>query len=215
MKKAVLFDLDGTILDTSNDIGLALGTALDTSFTYEQVNRFIGHGLRNAVINAMKELGLAINDESVDAAKKRLDVAYRQVPVRYTKPYPGVHDLLRRLSAKGVSLGVYSNKDQDLVETVLGICFPDIDFCFEVGWHGKYEPKPSAQAVQAFCDQLGLGMSDILYVGDSDVDFRTASNANADYRILTWGSRSRELLLKTGIPQNLLIDRIEQIEELF
>ncbi|MCQ2411945.1 MAG: HAD family hydrolase [Sphaerochaetaceae bacterium] len=215
MKKAVLFDLDGTILDTSNDIGLALGTALGTTFTYEQVNRFIGHGLRNAVINAMKELGFETSDEAVDAAKKRLDVAYRQVPVRYTKPYPGVHDLLRRLQSKGIALGVYSNKDQDLVETVLSICFPDIDFCFEAGWHGKYEPKPSAQAVHAFCDQLGLTMTDILYVGDSDVDYRTARNANADYRILTWGSRSKEMLLATGVDENLLIAKIEEIEGLF
>lgn len=211
MKKAVLFDLDGTILDTTLDIGLALETALDTHFEEKQVMTFIGNGLRNAVKNAMTALGMEITDAAIDSYKKKLDIAYRQVPVKYTKAYPTVMDTLKVLQDKGIALGVFSNKDQDLVRTILPVCLPGIDFCFQVGWGGSYEPKPSSDAVLGFCKQVGIDVSELLYVGDSEVDFKTAVNSNADYRILTWGQRPVESLLASGIPQDRLIDTLDII----
>ena len=164
-KKAVIFDLDGTILDTTKDIGIALGKTLGTSLPEDQTARFLGRGLRNAVISAANELGIQIDD--ADTTTERLIEFYRQVPVLYTCPYPGVVELLRFLNNHDVPVCVYSNKEQDLADTILGICFPDITFEMVAGMHGKYEAKPSSQAIDAFCAKTNMQKKDILYVGDS------------------------------------------------
>ena len=143
-KKAVIFDLDGTILDTTKDIGIALGKTLGTSLPEDQTARFLGRGLRNAVISAASELGIQIDD--ADATTERLIEFYRQVPVFYTCPYPGVVELLRFLNNHDVPVCVYSNKEQDLADTILGICFPDITFEMVAGMHGKYEASRSRGA---------------------------------------------------------------------
>ncbi len=210
--KAVVFDLDGTILNTTRDIGLALGKAFSTVFSDEQVNRFVGRGLRNAVKAAAKELGY--EEEDVDELLQRLLKAYRDNPVQYTRPYPGVESLLSDLSNAGVPLCVYSNKEQDLTETIIRICFPTIKFAQITGMHGKYEPKPSYQAIEAFSKLVKIPFDQILYIGDSEVDFKTAVNANLEYRILITGMRTKENLLETGVPEEALISEIGQVRDL-
>ena len=212
-KKAVVFDLDGTILDTTKDIGLALGKTLGTSLPEDQTAKFLGRGLRNAVISAADELGIQI--DNVDKMTERLIDFYRQVPVLYTCPYPGVVELLRFLNSHNIPVCVYSNKDQDLADIILKICFPDITFAMVAGMHGKYESKPSSQAIDAFCSQTGLEKNDILYIGDSEVDFKTAVNSGVDYLILTCGQRTKENLLESGVPQEALIPTIKGLENYF
>ena len=212
-KKAVIFDLDGTILDTTKDIGIALGKTLGTSLPEDQTARFLGRGLRNAVISAANELGIQIDD--ADATTERLIEFYRQVPVLYTCPYPGVVELLRFLNNHDVPVCVYSNKEQDLADTIVGICFPDITFEMVAGMHGKYEAKPSSQAIDAFCAKTSMQKKDILYVGDSEVDFKTAVNSGVDYLILTWGQRTKENLLENGVPQEALIPNLKGLENYF
>ena len=211
-KKAVVFDLDGTILDTTKDIGLALGKTLGTSLPEDQTAKFLGRGLRNAVISAADELGIRIDD--VDKMTERLIHFYRQVPVLYTCPYPGVVELLRFLNSHNIPVCVYSNKEQDLTETILGICFPNIRFTMIAGMHGKYESKPSSQAIEAFLAKTGVSKGEALYIGDSDVDFKTATNAGINYRILTSGTRSKKSLLEAGVPEDFLIDGLFEIKKL-
>ena len=212
-KKAVIFDLDGTILETTADIGLALGKTFGTAFTDEQTASFVGRGLRNAVIAAASYLGIV--DYDADILTERLIDFYRQVPVLHTHPFPGVVELLRFLNARSIPVCVYSNKEQDLAEKVLRTCFPDISFSMIVGMHGLYEAKPSSQAVDAFCEKTGIGKASMLYIGDSEVDFRTAVNSGVDYLILTWGMRSKENLLGSGVPQEVLIPDLNGLESYF
>ena len=212
-KKAVIFDLDGTLLDTTRDIGLTLERTLDTQFTEEQINRFVGRGLKNALIDAAEEIGL--KDPDMDALLERLLYFYRQTPVLYTKPYPTVMDAVTALKEKGIPICVFSNKEQDLAETVVYSCFPDIRFAMVVGMHGKYESKPSPQAIEAFGALVRVSKEDILYVGDSEVDFRTAVNAGVDYRILTSGTRTEEALLGSGVPAENLIPDMSSLKDLF
>ncbi len=213
MKKAAIFDLDGTLLNTTKDIGLAMSKAMDHEFTDEQINRFIGNGLRNAIKAAAAELGLV--DPDIDALNERLHAEYRKVPVLHTVPFPGVNETLQKLLAEGKLVSVYSNKAQDLAETVMKICFPDTPFVMVVGRDGKYGNKPSSLAVDVFCERTGLSKDEVLYVGDSEVDYRTAVNSQVDYRILTWGSRPRASLLASGVPEDHLIDRMTDILPLF
>ncbi len=211
-KKAIVFDLDGTILNTTGDIAMALGKTLSTEITGEQSDRFIGNGLRNALKAAAEETGYRYND--LDELLEKLLFHYRETPVKYTKPYPGVEALLADLKAADIPMCVYSNKEQDLTETVLEICFPDIKFAQITGMHGKYERKPSSQAIIEFSKLVKVPLDEILYVGDSDVDFRTAVNAGLEYRILTWGTRKKEDLLEAGVPKEVLISDIDQIRHL-
>ena len=213
MKKAVIFDLDGTLLNTTKDIGLAMGRALDTSFTDEQINRYIGNGLRNAIKAAAAEMG--IEDPDLDLLNEKLHAAYREVPVRFTKPFPGVIEVLKKLEAKGIPMGIFSNKEQDLAEKVVSICLPDFDFAMVAGLHGKYAMKPSPQAIHAFCEITGIPLEDTLYVGDSEVDCRTAQNAKIGFRILTCGSRPRDFLIRKEVPESSLIGNIREIMSLF
>ncbi len=207
--KAVIFDLDGTLLDTTKDIGLALGKAMEHQFTDEQVMRFVGRGLRNAVKAAAEELGRA--DADIDALTACLIDHYRQVPVLHTKPYPGARELLSLLDLRGIPYCVYSNKEQDLTETILKICFPEANFSLVVGMHGKYEAKPSSQAVDAFLSKVGVKKSDALYLGDTEVDYRTAVNSGVQPAILTNGMRPKADLLASGVPEDLMVEGLEDI----
>ncbi len=209
--KAFVFDLDGTLLDTTKDIGLALGKALGHEFTDDQVMSFVGRGLRNAVKAALQFLGR--ENEDADALTSALIGFYRQVPVLHTKPYPGASEMLAKLQTKGIPFMVYSNKEQDLTETIVGICFNGISFQMVVGMHGDYEPKPSAQAIEAFIARTGVKRSDILYIGDTEVDYRTAMSAAVDCRIITNGMRTESELLESGVPSSVMVDSLLSIAE--
>lgn len=210
--KAFIIDLDGTLLDTTKDIGLALGKVFGTTFTDSQTDRFVGRGLRNAVKAAAEEIGQA--DADIDNLTEKLIDFYREVPVLYTKPYPGAVELLSELNARNLPICIYSNKEQDLTETILGICFPGIRFSMVAGMHGKYESKPSSQAIEAFLSLVNVPKQEALYVGDSEVDFKTASNACVNFRILTTGTRSKESLLESGVPEAALIDSLYSVRDL-
>ena len=210
--KAFVIDLDGTLLDTTKDIGLALSKTLNFTFTDSQIDSFVGRGLKNAVKAAVEELGR--KDADLDELTGCLIDHYREVPVLYTKPYPGAVEILSQLNAKDLPVCIYSNKEQDLTETILGIWFPAIRFTMIAGMHGKYESKPSSQAIEAFLAKTGVSKSEALYIGDSDVDFKTATNAGINFRILTSGTRSKKSLLEAGVPEDFLIDSLFEIKKL-
>lgn len=209
--KAVLFDLDGTILDTVGDINAALNKTLGTSFTNKQCMGFVGNGLKNAIKAATEYANL--KDINIDEAFSQLVENYKLSPVKYTKPYPRVQEYLDWLESHNIAIGVFSNKEQILAQTIVHTCFPHNHFALIIGMHGGYEPKPSGQAVLAFCNKVGCKIENLLYVGDSEVDYKTALNANAKMRILTWGMRTREQLLASGVPKEVLIDRISELLE--
>ncbi len=208
--KAVLFDLDGTILDTVGDINAALNKTLGTNFTDKQCMNFIGNGLKNAIKAAAEYAGL--KNVNIDAAFSKLVENYKLSPVKHTKPYPGVQEFLDRLQQKDIAIGVFSNKEQVLAQTIIHSCFPQTTFTMIVGMHGGYEPKPSSQAVLEFCKKAGCTINELLYVGDSEVDYKTAQNAGAEVRILTWGMRTREQLKASGVPEEVLIGQICDIK---
>ncbi len=207
--KAVLFDLDGTILNTVGDINSALNKTLGTNFTEEECKGFVGNGLKNAIKAAVEYADL--KNVNVDTAFTQLVENYKLSPVKYTKPYPSVQEFLDTLEARNIAIGVFSNKEQVLAQTILHTCFPHTNFIMIVGMHGGYEPKPSAQAVLAFCEKAGCKVDELLYVGDSEVDYQTALNAGSQVRLLTWGMRTKEQLLASGVPKEVLINSILKI----
>lgn len=193
-KRAVIFDLDGTLLDTLEDLKDALNHTLQT-FGYPQrtlaeVRRFVGNGIPNLIERAT----------SPDAPiREMLDVflPYYQVHnMDKTKPYPGITELLDRLKARGLSMAVVSNKVHAATQALCGRFFPQVDVV--VGSQPGLANKPAPDMVRAAMERLGAEAAETVYVGDSEVDLATAQNAGLDCICVTWGFRDKDELERRG-----------------
>ena len=196
--KAVVFDLDGTLLDTledlQNSVNHALGLHGFPERTYEEIRTFVGNGVRNL----MKKSAPGGEDEPAFEAvfadfKSHYAVHWREL----TAPYDGVVPLVEELHSRGLKLAVVSNKTDAEVKNLCAEFFGGCIDCVrgEVpGVPRKPEPDGVLLALQA----LGVAREDALYVGDSEVDVRTARNAGLDCVAVTWGFRTRDELEEAG-----------------
>lgn len=195
-----VFDLDGTILDTLADLAGSVNHALATvgcpPRTVEEVRSFIGDGIRNLIARSMPE---DASPASADAAFAAFKVHYAAHCADATRPYDGVMDMLTALRDAGMTLAVLSNKADPLVQTLCGKYFPGI-FTVTAGERPGIPRKPAPEAVESAVGRLGFPRERTVYIGDSDVDYRTAENAGFGCVLVDWGFRSRELLLSTGAP---------------
>lgn len=197
MKKAVIFDLDGTLLNTLSDLAASVNFALSECGypvrSVDEVRRFIGNGVIMLVHRSVPS-GTAEADEKKCFGIFRAH--YLEHMEDTTAPYDGVNDLLFELSKRGVKTAVVSNK---LDAGVKGLCekhFPHLTCAF--GVNDESERKPSPKNVFKALLELGIEKEDALYVGDSEVDVQTAKNAGLEMAGVTWGYRSREELLASG-----------------
>lgn len=196
MYNIVIFDLDGTLLNTIEDLGNAVNHALDKhGFPMHEISEYdsmVGHGVRNLVINALPEQHKS-NSELVDkvlAAFKSYYVSHIDV---CTRPYNGIPELLAELNAKGVKMAVASNKFQSGVESLCKKFFPDIPFISLLGNQEGLPLKPDPEIVLSVlrkCD----GAVNAVMVGDSATDINTAKNGGIDSVAVCWGFRPKESL---------------------
>lgn len=209
MIKAFIFDLDGTILDTVPDIALAVNKTLGSDLSVEQISSFLGNGLLNLINDCIKASGYLGDAEE---AYKNLLKNYSEYPVVYTKPYPGVSEFLTELNKLGIAVGVFSNKEQSLADYIIHTCFPTVDIPFIAGRNGKYKAKPDTEAVFAFCKEEGISINELMYVGDSEVDYKCASECGCKVKILSWGTRTKKYLVQAGVPEQDIVDKISDIK---
>ena len=196
--KAVVFDLDGTLLDTledlQNSVNHALGLHGFPERTYEEIRTFVGNGVRNLMKKSVPGGEADPAFEAVFADfKSHYAVHWREL----TAPYDGVVPLVEELHRRGLKLAVVSNKTDAEVKNLCAEFFGGCMDCVrgEVpGVPRKPEPDGVFLALQA----LGVAREDALYVGDSEVDVRTARNAGLDCVAVTWGFRTREELKEAG-----------------
>ena len=219
-RKLVLFDLDGTLLDTLEDLGTAVNQALAArglpTHTTDEYRRMVGHGVRSLVAQALEaslnetpgQAGgdATANDATVDAALADFRAYYEAHIDERTRPYPGIPELLNELNAKGIQLAVASNKFQAGTEYLVRRFFPDIPFVAILGDRPGSPLKPSPDIVREALAASGLAPEDALMVGDSPTDMRTAANGGIDALAVTWGYRSREELAG-----NRLIDSVKDL----
>ena len=203
MKKLVLFDLDGTLLDTLEDLSEAVNHALELRglplHTVDEYRGMVGHGVRNLVQQALPS---GADEALVDAALADFRTYYQAHIDVHTRPYPGIPELLADLRAKGVKLAVTSNKFQEGTEYLIQRFFPGIPFVAILGNRPGYPLKPDPEIVQevlkhagdACGDVNGIAPADALLVGDSPTDMRTAANGGIEALAVTWGYRSAEEL---------------------
>ena len=196
--KLVIFDLDGTILDTLEDLKQALNHALTfyeyPTRTLDEVRCFVGNGIRKLIKRAMPENAL---DTDIDRVFAEFNKYYALHCADYTKPYEGVVELIRKLRNNGIKTAVVSNKADYGVQELCDKYFNGL-FDYAVGEREGVNRKPSPDAVYEVLSHLNIEKDESVYVGDSEVDIKTAKNADMESIIVSWGFRDKEYLYEQG-----------------
>lgn len=211
---AILFDLDGTLLNTLEDLRDSVNYALAQMHfparTLEEVRCFVGNGVRNLMIKATPGGEENPQFEETFAIFKEYYLTHNQIK---TKPYPGIMDMLHTLHSSGMPMAIVTNKNQPSVDVLARDLFQGL-IPVAVGDNGVRNRKPDAAPVWEAMAQLGFhkdttDLSRILYVGDSEVDAATAANAGIDCVLCTWGFRPVSLL--ESLPHKAMIHSPEDI----
>lgn len=214
MKKLVIFDLDGTLLDTIADLAAAANHALQKAgfpvYDTETIRTFVGNGISKLLERALPEG--ARTAESVERLRTDFVPYYDAHNAEQSKPYPGVAALLLRLQERGMMLAVASNKYQAATEKLVAHYFPAIRFVKVMGQREGVPVKPDPTIVFDIMEAAGVGKEDVLYVGDSGVDMQTAHNAGVDAVAVSWGFRPRTEL--EAFRPLAIIDRAEELADL-
>ncbi len=197
--KAVIFDLDGTLLDTLEDLHAAVNYTMGLfgypSRSLEEVRRFVGNGVEKLI-----ELSLpgGADDPHRDEAVREYRNYYNAHSSVHTKPYEGIAVLLKKLTNSGIPTAVASNKPHAATVRLCEDMFPSVKVaCGERESEG-IRRKPSPDMVLWAARQLGFSPEECVYVGDSEVDVITAKNAGMDCITVLWGFRDREELEAEG-----------------
>ena len=202
-KKLVIFDLDGTLLDTLEDIRSAINYTLSLydipQITREETMKYVGHGLRNALFSAIEKSGKYIEENDLALMNEILVSRYLKHPDDNTRPYDGITELLEWLIDIGVGVAVASNKKDELVKRIIKDTLPFIPFTFILGENKEYPLKPDPRGILNKITKLNLTKDDIVYVGDSEVDWETGKNIGCDCCIVNYGFRTKQELENKGI----------------
>lgn len=194
----VIFDLDGTLLDTLDDLCNSVNYSLRTNNFPErslaEVRTFVGNGIRLLIERSVPE---GTSKELIDKTFECFKTYYAVHCNDKTKTYPGVMDMLKELKKNGYKIAVLSNKAQYAVTKLCDIYFNNL-LDDAVGARENIAKKPSPDALYICAENNNINLNNVIYVGDSDVDVATANNAGVRGIAVTWGFRSRELLIKCG-----------------
>ena len=207
----IIFDLDGTLLNTIDDLGYACNYALEKTgyptFPIEDYPAKVGNGINNLIRRALPESERT--EENIQKVRAYFVPYYNEHNCDYTRPYEGVPEVLATLKARGHLLAVASNKYQAATEKIVTHFFPGV-FDVIFGEREGIERKPNPQIVFDILDRLRL--TEALYIGDSLVDYETAKNANVPFVACSWGFVARERLVEAGI--KTIIDKPEEINRM-
>lgn len=197
--RAAIFDLDGTLVDSLADLADSVNEAL-AAYGYPQhdlaaYRYFVGNGARLLLRRALPE---GAGESLVDEALAKYKAIYARRMLIKTRPYAGVTELLAALQARGLRLAVCTNKHHEAALEVTGALFPAGTFAAVLGDDGLRARKPDPAAVLDILASLGVAPQEALYLGDSEVDMRTAVAAGALPIGVLWGFRPREELEAAG-----------------
>ena len=195
-----IFDLDGTLLDTLDDLASAVNYALRTygmpEHSRDAIRRFVGNGVRMLMIRAVPDGEQNPKFEEVFETFRKY---YMQHSLDTTRPYDGIPEMLATLRQRGCRLAVVSNKFDAATKELCKHFFPNT-IEVAVGEHESegIRKKPAPDTVIEALNQLGVSCKNAVYVGDSDVDLETARNATLPCISVLWGFRDRDFLLAHG-----------------
>ena len=209
--KLVLFDLDGTLLDTLDDLSEAVNRAMLSrglpGHTREEYMSMVGHGIRNLVKSALPAEKQA-DDALIDSALANFKAYYTAHIDVHTHPYPGMQALVTRLHEAGVQLAVTSNKFQEGAEYLIRKFFPGIPFAAVLGNRPGFPLKPDPEIVGEVLRVADVSQADAVMVGDSGTDMKTAENGGIRGIAVTWGYRVLE-----ATPSITLVHSAQELSE--
>ena len=210
MDRLVIFDLDGTLLNTIADLGNAANHTLAElglpQHTLDEYRLMVGNGMRKLIERALPD-HKAADTAFVDITLSAFLSYYADHIDLYTKPYPGIPELISTLSTTGFKLAVASNKIQAGTEKLIKEFFPDIPFIAVMGNSPDYPLKPDAALVEYIMNIAGSDRAHTIMVGDSGTDIQTALNARIPIIAVSWGFRPRHELTAA----NYIADSAEQL----
>lgn len=214
MITTVVFDLDGTLLDTLEDLTDSVNYALKKfgfpERTIDEIRSFVGNGIANLIARVLPE---GTENPHYDEVLKTFREYYARHCKDKTKPYDGILQMLDVLRGQGYQMAVVSNKFDAAVKELCALYFGD-RIAAAVGECEKVRKKPAPDAVYQVLEELSVSAENAVYVGDSDVDLATAANVPMTCVSVTWGFRSRGQLLAAGAKEERMINAPHQFPAL-
>ena len=210
--KNIIFDLDGTLLNTLLDLHASVNYSMDKlgfpRRTVDEVRRFVGNGVKVLIRRAAPD---DISDEQYNAAYAAFQEHYRVHSRDKTAPYDGVCELMKELKARGHKVAIVSNKLDFAVQTLKDEFFSGLCDA-AVGDSDATRTKPEPDMVYKALDEMDASADESVYIGDTDVDLATAKNSGMPCISVTWGFRSRAEL--EGYGAETIVDSADEILEL-
>ena len=208
----IIFDMDGTILDTLEDLKNSMNYTLRMFHmperSLDEIRSFVGNGIRRLIEQAVVA---GTSEDKITEIHKKFMEHYEIHCADFTKPYDGMCELIANLRKQGYKTAVVSNKADAAVRDLCVQYFPKL-FDLAIGEKPDLARKPAPDMVNLALQQLQISKERAVYVGDSDVDVATAKNSNLDLIAVDWGFRSRECLLAQGA--DIIISHPSEILEL-
>ncbi len=197
-RKLVIFDLDGTLLYTLEDLMNSVNFTLDL-FGYElctldEISSFVGNGVGNLMRSA---LPTDIDDKEFESCFACFKERYSKHCCDKTRPYDGIMDVLETLKRRGINVGIVSNKYQAAAEDVCEHYFAGL-YDMVVGESESCRRKPAPDGINMICEKLGVSKEESVFFGDTEVDVAAGNNAEVYCVSVLWGFRDREFLKNNG-----------------
>ena len=196
--KTYIFDLDGTLLSTLNDLASSTNYALRWAGmperTIEEVRMFVGNGVKLLMERAIPE---GVNNPKFEETYAKFREHYMEHNLDTTRPYDGVPELLHELKRRGKHLAIVSNKFYAATQDLAKHFFPDT-IEVAIGERENIRKKPAPDTVLEALRQLNVSKEDAVYIGDSDVDIMTAKNCGLPCISVLWGFRDKDFLIEHG-----------------
>lgn len=211
MYKLVIFDLDGTILDTLDDLSDSCNHILKENgyptHSKDEIRNFVGNGIYMLIKRALPQDS---SEETIKDIQKQFSSYYSVHCSDKTKPYEGIVELLNKLKERNIKVAVVSNKGDFAVKILMEDYFKGI-FDYSVGEKENVRKKPAPDSVLEVLRVLEVNKKDAVYVGDSDVDILTAKNSELDCISVSYGFRSKQFLLDNGASK--ICENVKELEE--
>jgi len=213
--KGIIFDLDGTLVDTLEDIAASMNRALKLhgfpELAADEYPGKVGWGITRLAFLSLPEE--ARRDETAAAVAADASAFYAETPLLHSRPYPGIIELINALGQKKIKTAVLTNKPDLVARKVVSGLFPNSSFSIVRGDIPGKPRKPEAASVWELLVDLDLTPADVIFMGDSEIDMETALSSGCYALGVSWGYRPREIILKAGARK--LIEKPEDLLELF
>ena len=198
-KKTIIFDLDGTLLDSLKDIVISVNQVLEKlgyeAHTQEEYKQFIGDGAKKLLLRALPN---GISDQTVQKALELFTDIYSKTIHSNTKPYKGIYEMLDSLKKNNFSLNLLSNKPHQFTLKYYDIFFKQYEFDFVYGQSEDFPKKPNPKTALHIANSLQIASEDIYFIGDTSTDIKTANNAKMQSIGVVWGMRDESELKSNG-----------------